>query len=79
VRSRPRLAAFKKHGTEIVVGFEKPHGRITVPESQAFDLLFALHVRHTEFQHRGLPGRERYRPNPRATRLVAIKWNTEPE
>jgi hypothetical protein len=29
------------------------------------------------FQHCGPPGRERYRPNPGATRLVAVKWNTD--
>ena len=30
---RPWLAALEEHGPEIVVGFEKPHGWITIPES----------------------------------------------
>ena len=76
-QQRPRLAALEEHGAEIVVGVEEPDRGITIPEPQALDLLLALHVRHAELQHCGRPGRQRHRCDPRATRLVALEWDSE--
>ena len=75
----PWLAALKEHGTEIIVGVEKPHRWITVPEAQALDFVLALHMRYAELQHCGRPGGERHRRNPRTPYLVAVERSPEPE
>src|ERR1700681_4012606 len=36
-------------------------------------------MRHAELQHCRRPGNERHRCDPRATRLVAVEWNSDRE
>jgi hypothetical protein len=75
----PRLAPLKKHRTAIIVGFEKPHGWIAVPEPQALDLVLAFHMRHAKLQHGRRPGSHYDGRDPRATHLVAVERTPERE
>jgi hypothetical protein len=45
-----RLAALEHHRMKGRIGLENPNGRFTVPESEAIDLVFGLHVRHAQLQ-----------------------------
>ena len=76
---RSGLTPLQQHRTEIIVSIEQPHGWITIPKTQAFNLVLALHVRHAELQHGGPSGRERHRRHPRATDVVAIEGSSDGE
>ena len=71
------LAPLEKHRTEIIVSVEQPHRWITIPETQAVNLVLALEMRHAELQHGGRSGRERHRRHPRAAHIVTIEWDSD--
>jgi hypothetical protein len=74
---RPRLATLQKHGVEAVVGFQEPHGWVSVPETQTLDLVRALHVRHAKLQYRGHAVLTHRRRNPGAAHFCAVERRPE--
>jgi hypothetical protein len=73
------LTELEQHAAAIIVGLEKSHHRVAVPEPQALDLMLVLHVRQTDLQHRPRPVRERDWRDPRATDVVTVEWLAERE
>jgi hypothetical protein len=76
---RSWLTPLEQQRTAAIICFKEPHGRITIPEPKARNLVLALHVRHGDLQHGVRPAGEHHRRHPGAAHLVAVEWNAEPE
>ena len=78
-QNRTRHAALKQHGAKVVVRFKQLHGRISVPEAQAMDLVLTFHVRHPELQDCGAPVGPQSWGHPCATHLFTIERRAKRE
>src|SRR5262249_21269396 len=74
-----RLAAFEKHRSEFFICIEKTHGRFSIPEAQAVNLVLILHVWHADLHYGWTSVGQSHSRNPSTTYFVIVERFTERE